>query len=231
MFGGHLIDDLKRIDKQIVGIARHRMHSGGKSRDSQGYRSFVTRVRGMLKTRINAALNSILRIHAPAALVVERLDFRFPGLSRRMNRFITNCGWAVFRAKLVDLKDKFGIAATEVAAPYTSQECSSCHYVDKTNRPSQTKSACRWCDNASHADVDASRVVNQRCALGLGTKWLTKGAILAVLVNQHIKRWPLIRSNGPQGATHDPRLSNPYFKGWAAVARNSLETQRIVPCS
>jgi putative transposase len=185
----------------------------------------------MLKTRINAALNSILRIHAPAALVVERLDFRFPGLSRRMNRFISNCGWAVFRAKLVDLKDKFGIAATEVAAPYTIQACSSCHCVDKTNRPLQTKSACRWCDNASHADVDASRVVNQRCSLGLGTKWLTRGTILAVLVSQHIKRWPLVRSNGPQGATHDPRLSNPYVKGWADLARNAPEPQGVVPCA
>jgi hypothetical protein len=142
-----------------------------------------------------------------------------------MNRLITNCGRAVFGAKLADLK------AIEVAAPYTSREYSSCHYVDKTNRSSQTKFACRWCGNATHAEVDASRIVNQRSSLGLGTKWLTKGAILAVLISQHIKRWPLIRSNGPQGATHDPRLSNPCFKGWAAVARNSLETQGIVPCS
>jgi hypothetical protein len=36
MFGVRLIDDLKRIDKQILGIARHRMRSGGKPRDSQG---------------------------------------------------------------------------------------------------------------------------------------------------------------------------------------------------
>jgi putative transposase len=230
MFGVRLIDDLKRIDKQIVGIARHRMRSGGKPRDSQCYRTLVTRVRGMLKTRINAALNSIVRIHAPAALVVERLDFRFPGLSRRMNRLITNCGRAVFRAKLADLKDKYGIAASDVPAPYTSQECSSCHYVDAANRPSQTKFACRWCGNATHADVDAARAVNQRRSLGLGTKWLTKGAILAVLVGQHIKRWPLVRSNGPPGATHDPRLPNPHFKGWADLARNALETQGVVPC-
>jgi putative transposase len=172
-----------------------------------------------------------VRIHALAALVVERLIFRFPGLSKRMNRFITNCGRAVFPAKLVDLKDKFGIAATEVAASYTSQGCSSCHYVDKTNRPSQTKFACRWCDNASHAEVGASRTVNQRCSLELGTKWHTKRAILAVLVSPHIKRWPLIRSNGPQGATHDPRLSNPYVRSWADLARNALETQGVMPCA
>jgi putative transposase len=121
MFGVRLINDLKRIDKQIFGIARHRMRSGGKPRDSQGYRSLVTRVRGMLKTRFNAALNSIVQIYSPAALVVERLDFYIPGLSKRMNRLITNCGRAVFRAKLVDLKDKFGIAAIEVAAPNTAE--------------------------------------------------------------------------------------------------------------
>jgi hypothetical protein len=96
--------------------------------------------------------------------------------------------------------------------------------------PSQTKFACRWCGNATHTDVNASRVVNQRWSLGLGTEWHTKGAIRAVLVSQHIKRWPLIRSNGPQGATHDPRLSNPYFKGWEDLARNALETQGAGAC-
>ena len=112
---------LKRLDKQTVGIARHRARSGGKAGDSQRYRKLVARVRGMLKTRINTALNRIMQIHAPRELVVERLDFRLPGLSRRMNRLVTNCGRAAFRAKLADLHDKFGIAATEVPSPYTSQ--------------------------------------------------------------------------------------------------------------
>ena len=230
LFGRGLLDDLKRIDRQIVGIARHRMRTGGKPRDSARYRSLVTRIRGMLKTRINAALNRIVQVHAPAELMVERLDFRFPGLSRRMNRLITNCGRAAFRAKLTDLKDKFGITATEVAAPYTSQECSSCHYVDAQNRLSQTKFACRWCGNTTHADIDAARTVNQRRSLGLGAARLGKAAILAVLIKLHVERWPMIRSNGPQGATHDPRLSSPYFKGWADAARNALLTQGLVPC-
>jgi putative transposase len=90
MFGVGLIADLKRIDKQVSGIARHRQRSDGQARDSQRYRSLVTRVRGMLKTRINAALNRIVQIHAPGELMVERLDFRLPGLSRRMNRLVTN---------------------------------------------------------------------------------------------------------------------------------------------
>lgn len=225
LFGRGLIADLTRIDRKITGIARHRQRAGEKPRDSQRYRTLVTGLRGMLKTRINTILNRIVALHAPAALVVERLDFRFPNLSRRMNRLLTNCGRAVFRAKLADLEDKFGIAATEVPAPYTSQECSLCHYVDARNRPSQTRFACRWCGNATHADIDAARVITQRRSLGLGTKWLDEAAILAVLVSQHIKRFP--RS---LGTAADPRLSNPYFKGWAKGAR-MLETQGLVPCA
>jgi putative transposase len=225
MFGVGLIADLKRIDKQIVGIARHRQRSGGKARDSQRYRNLVTRVRGMLKTRINTALNRIVALHRPAELNVERLDFRLPGLSRRMNRLVTNCGRAVFRSKLADLKDKFGITATEVPAPYTSQECSLCHYVDARNRQSQSKFTCRWCSSVMHADVNGARTVNQRRSLGLGEKWLGKAAILGVLVDQHTERFPR-----PLGTAADPRLDNPYFKSWARGAR-MLETQGVVRCA
>lgn len=230
MFGRGLISDLKRIDRQITGIVRHRMRSGSKPRDSRRYRDLITRLRGMLKTRINAALNSIVRVHAPASLVVERLDFRQPGLSRRMNRLLTNCGRAVFRAKLADLHDKYSISATEAPSPYTSQECASCGYVDARNRTSQSKFACRWCGNAKHADANAGRVVAQRRSLGLDAKELGKGAILDLLVSRHVARWPGTRPRGLPGAARDPRLFNPYFKGWADAARNALRTQGLVPC-
>ncbi len=229
MFGVGLIADLKRIDKQIVGIARHRARSGGKARDSLRYRKLVARVRGMLKTRINAALNRIVQIHAPGELMVERLDFRIPGLSRRMNRLVTNCGRAVFRTKLADLQDKFGITATEVPAPYTSQECSLCHYVDARNRSSQSRFACRWCGSVKHADSNAARVITQRRSLGLDSKWLGKAAILGALVKLHTERFP--RS---LGTAADPRLDNPYFAKWVRDCRaeaRMLQTQGIVRCA
>jgi putative transposase len=88
--GRGFLDTMRQIDRELVGIARHRMRSGSKPRDSQRYRALVKRVRGLLKTRINTALNRIVAIHAPGELVVERLDFRKPGLSRRLNRILTN---------------------------------------------------------------------------------------------------------------------------------------------
>lgn len=85
-----LIANLTRIDRQLLAIARHRMRSGERPRSLARYRALIVRVRAMLKTRINAALNRIVDLHAPAELRVEWLNLRAPGLSRRLNRLITN---------------------------------------------------------------------------------------------------------------------------------------------
>jgi putative transposase len=225
LFGSGLINDLKRIDRQLVAIARHRSRSGDKPRNSVRYRGLIVRLRGMLKTRINAALNRIVTVHAPAELDIERLDFRSPALSARMNRLVQNCGRAAFKQKLVDLKDRFDIVANDVPSPYTSQECSKCHYVDRLNRRSQSEFRCRWCGSVMHADANAASVIASRRSAGLGGKRLTKGAILDWLTRQHVERWPR-----PQGAAADPRFSNPHFKAWAGAARNALTTQALVAC-
>ena len=221
LYGRGLLGDLVRIDRQITGIARHRQRADGKPRDSERYRRLVARVRGMLKTRINRALNSMVEDRKPAELTIEHLNFRSPELSKRMNRIIQNCGRAVFKAKLVDLEERFGIVAHQVASPYTSQECSSCGYVDRRNRRSQSEFLCRYCGMQKHADVNAACTVKGRRSSGLGDKFLTKGAILAMLTRQHGERFP--RS---QGAAADPRLTNRY---WSVAARNAL-TQDLMAC-
>src|SRR5215831_13239800 len=106
LYGRGLLADLIRIDRQITGIARHRQRAGGKPRDSERYRRLVARVRGMLTTRINRALNSFVEDRKPAELTIEHLNFRSPELSKRMNRIIQSCGRAVFKAKLIDLEER-----------------------------------------------------------------------------------------------------------------------------
>lgn len=219
LMGRGIISDLIRLDRQITGIARHRMRAGGKPSDSSRYRELVRRVRGMLRTRINAALNRLVEVHAPAELVVERLDFRSPDLSRRMNRLLTNCGRAVFRAKLADLYERFGIETAEVASPYTSQECSSCHYVDRRNRLSQSEFRCRFCGSRKHADANAASIITGRRSAGLDADVRGKAAILAELVRRFCERW-----RRPLGGADDPRFLNPYFADWANTARNALLT-------
>ena len=226
LHGRGLLADLQSIDRKITGIARHRQRTGGKPRDSDRYCQLVARVRGMLRTRINRAFNRIIETRAPAELTIERLNFQSPDLSKRMNRILQNCGRAVFQAKLKDFEERFGLVMSEAPSPYTSQECSSCGYVDRRNRRSQSKFLCRFCGMQKHADVNGACTVKGRRSAGLGDKFLTKGAVLAALVRQFCERHP--RS---QGAAADPRFSNPYFKAWAGAARNALETQGLASCA
>jgi len=143
-----------------------------------------------------------------------------------MNRLVTNCGRTVFKQKLADLQERFGIAAIEVPSPYTSQECSHCHYVERRNRRSQSEFRCRWCGSRKHADVNAACTITSRRSAGLGAARLTKGAILAMLTRRHVERW-----FRPQGTAIDPRLTNPYFRSWASAARNALSAQGLVACA
>lgn len=155
--------------------------------------------------------------------MIERLDFRSPDLSRRMNRLVQNCGRAMFLAKLADLHERFGADATEVASPFTSQECPSCAYVDRRNRRSQSELHCRFCGSRKHADANSGRVITRRRFSGLGAATLGKAAILTELVLRSCERW-----RRPLDGAADPRLTNPYFAEWASVARNALGTQGLV---
>lgn len=181
LMGRGFLDAMRRLDKEISAIARHRMRSGGKPRDSRRYCDLVTCVRGIIKTRINTALNRLVDIHAPMEIAVERLDFRMPGLSRRLNRIITNCGRAAFKAKLADLKERFGIEVAQINPAYTSQECEPCGFVDKRNRKSQSEFRCLHCGHTAHADVQGAKVIAKRRSLGLDFRFASRGQVLGEL--------------------------------------------------
>jgi len=61
------------------------------------------------------------------------LDFRSLELSKRMNRILQNFGRRYIKQKLERLQELYGIGVIEINPAYTSQECSSCGYVDKNN--------------------------------------------------------------------------------------------------
>ncbi|HYA26995.1 MAG TPA: hypothetical protein VEE82_03265 [Thermodesulfovibrionales bacterium] len=69
----------------ISELTSKRQNHGLKVR-SRTYDNLVNTVREFMKNEINRVLNRIVDIYKPAEIVVERLDFRSPELSRRMNR-------------------------------------------------------------------------------------------------------------------------------------------------
>ena len=133
-----------------------------------------------------------------------------------MNAILRNCGRSIIQSKLADLEQRFGVAATEVNPAYTSQTCSACGYVDRRNRPSQSRFKCLWCGREMHADLNAASNVGERRARLIGSVFQSKAAVLAELVRGFGER--RMRAYGPcrtgsRGAPADPRLSNPYFGG------------------
>lgn len=130
------------------------------------YRKYVAAMRGWLESEVGRCLNRLVAVRAPAELVVERLDFRAPGLRRRLNRLLSNMGKGAIEAKLKDLEERFGIVCRKVVAAYSSQADSARGYADRKNRAAQAAFRCLWCGHRQRADVNAARYLIQRRSLG-----------------------------------------------------------------
>jgi putative transposase len=218
LLGNDFLKKLSRYDALLAMIARHQQRSGKKPRDSKRYRKTVQKVRGYLKTEIGRIMNKLVADNKPSELIFEKLDFRNPNLSKRLNRILQNCGRSAIKTKLNDINDKFGIEIKECNPAYTSQTCSNpkCGYIDKRNRPSQAKFKCLWCGKTMHADLNAAQNIGLRRASSIGSVKLRKDAVLVELVRQFNKRRICSfrsYSNGNSGVPADPRSKNPYFKG------------------
>lgn len=231
LLGQGWLKRLRAYDKEISDIARGVQRRGGKPRDNARYRAAVAALRGFLRTEIGRVLNRLEARGRPKELVLERLDFRNPDLSRRMNAILRNCGRSIIQSKLADLEQRFGVVVTEINPAYTSQTCSVCGYVDQRNRTSQSRFACLWCGNVLHADLNAASNIGERRARPIGSVFQSKAAVLAELVRGFGERptpaYGPCRT-GSRGAPADPRLSNPYFGG-ARSATSRMSGQTTAP--
>ncbi len=238
LIGRSFMAKLISLDATITGIVRHAQRAGTKPRDSVRYRRHVARLRGFVTTEINRVLNHLVEKHAPGEMLLERLSFSHPALSRRMNRLVSNCGRSVVKAKLADLADRFGIALEEVDPAYTSQTCSSCGHVHRSNRSGDIF-RCRRCGLNSQADVNAARNIRRRRSLAAPDEaMLRPGSTLRSLRGRRRtlealrqdferrhpeehrrRRWPGCRSRG-SGPAADSHVEPVRF-AWDEVRRTA----------
>jgi len=198
---------LQEYDRKITRLAQYRQQHGMKVR-AERYKRYVTTLRGFVRSEIGRILNRLVAVHAPAEIVVERLNFRNPNLSKRLNRILSKFGKNEVARKLKDLEVQFGIVSTEVNPAYSSQEDSGCGYVDTRNRQSQAAFACKWCGAKRHADVNAAKnLLNRRSVTAIGDVRRHRQAILAELIKRFSER-----HTGPPVRAADPRHTNPYFR-------------------
>lgn len=157
---------LKIWDEELLQLTKDLQQQSIKLSTNERYNQLQRRIKSYFKNEICRILNKLVKKNV-GIFVVEKLDFRAAGLSKRMNRLIGRTYRSVVKAKLTRLEEQYGIRIVAVNPAYTSQECSRCHYVSKDNRKTQKDFVCRHCHYSCNADVNAGRVINQRRSLML----------------------------------------------------------------
>jgi putative transposase len=206
LMGRRFFDFLKKMDEKIAKRMTQVQRNGGlPSRDNK-YREYVRRLREFLKNEINRLLNRLINLYKPMKIIVEKLDFRSPELSKRMNRLIQNFGKRYVREKLERMHQLYGIEIVEVNSAYSSQECSSCGYVDRENRKSTQEFECKCCGNKMNAQVNSAKNLLERSSLREFHPHLPKKHVLKVLIKKHLERL-----KGCKSAPLDILKGNPYY--------------------
>jgi putative transposase len=164
LLGRAMLHRLRELDAVLTLVTADLQKRGISLKTDPYYRRLQNRISGYVSNEIGRLLNRIAARdgdHAILGLVVEKLDFRGGGLSRRMNRIATRTGRKVLQARLAALTAKHGIALTEVPSPWTSRQCCGCGHTAKTNRKGP-RFRCGFCGLTLHADVNAARVILSR---------------------------------------------------------------------
>jgi len=210
LIGRYFLSFLTKLDEKITKRMAFLQKKGIKPSSDRKYVELVNRLRSFLKNEINRTINRIVDVYKPAKIVVEKLDFRSFELSKRMNRLVQNFGKRYVKEKLQRLKELYGIEVVEVNPAYTSQECSSCGYVDERNRRNTRKFECKACGRKINAQVNASRNFLQRSSLKefLNAN-LPKKKVLKMLVKRYLERL-----KGWKSAPLELLKSNLYFRDY-----------------
>ena len=177
LFDRNFLDVLKSLDEKITKRMASLQKRNIKPRDDKKYRQYMDKLRDYLKNEMNRLLNRLIKIYRPKKIVVEMLDFRSPDLSKRLNRLVQNFGKKYIKQKLERLQQLYGIEIIEINPAYTSQECSSCGYVeDERNRKNTQEFECRACRNKTNAQINGAKNILKRSYLG--SLYLTKSKSL-----------------------------------------------------
>ena len=164
---------IKRLEKKLAREQRKlsRKEKGSKNKDKQRARvaKLHLKISNIRKDAIHKTTSQLVKNHG--TVVVENLDIKSmaasaagtvesPGTSvaqkRGLNRAIMRQGWFEFKRQLSYKLEWSGGELIKVAPRYTSQACSECGHVEKSNR-NKEKFACTLCGYKDHADINAAK--------------------------------------------------------------------------
>jgi hypothetical protein len=141
-----------------------------------------------VKQEINRAVKQCFTDpeHEGAQFAYEQLSvasMRFK--ARAQNAYLKASNLGRIPQQIVWNSQKHGVQATPVMSAYSSQECSVCHFTDRTNRPNQQTFCCKVCRFEAHADHNAAINISRRVGDRQVRMCKDRTAIKAVLMKRH----------------------------------------------
>jgi hypothetical protein len=141
-----------------------------------------------VKQEINRAVNQCYNDpdHQGVQFAYEQLSvasMRFK--ARAQNAYLRASNLAHIPRQIAWNSQKRGVQATPVISAYSSQECSVCHYTDRSNRPNQQTFCCQVCGFAAHADHNAAINLSRRVGDTHLRACRDRTAIKALLMQRH----------------------------------------------
>ena len=134
------------------------------SRKKRGSKSFA-RTQTQRKHYVNWSINQ-LNFDGVKKLKLENLGGLRRG--RRTRRALSHWTYTEIQGKLEQTCEKLGVQVEYISPTYTSQRCSSCGWVRRSNR-NRTSFQCGKCNFALDADLNASRNI-AASLVPIGTK-------------------------------------------------------------
>ena len=215
LYGRNFSKLLKKYDEIIALLAKNRQKQRLRTL-SKKYKKLINKIKSYLKNEINRVINNLIKNNRPKEIIIERLNFTSPKLSKKLNRMLSNFGKKIIEDKFESIKDKYGIIITEVNPAYTSQECSKCGYVEKKNRKSQAKFICGFCGKKQNADINSSKNILARSSSPLKDIFAKRAFILDKTVKNFIERHLVVLlyifRNKDLGKSSDYSLSKIKYK-------------------
>lgn len=162
LFGGKFVEWIIDMDDRLTKRLKYLQSNNLSIKNDDVYNGLLKRIRDYSKNEIHRIVNRLIIDKDDVSLLVfESLDFRGGGLSKRMNRLLSRMGRRVLRVKLDRVGDSHGVSVLKVNASYTSQSCSNCKYLSKSNRRNQLF-VCGCCGKKVHADTNSPRNILDR---------------------------------------------------------------------
>jgi len=185
LFGRGFKEKLIEYDRIITTLQSNLQKQGLRPGDSRRYRNLIRKVRAHLKNEVRRIINRIITLYYPGEIIIEKLNFTSPNLSRRLNRILSRFGKREIEDKFRAISEELSIKITYINPAYTSQECSSCGYIDKNNRRGE-EFHCKLCSRKLHADVNGARDIFKRSSLKEVSIYRSRKQVLHILIRNFL---------------------------------------------